>query len=124
MALGATEGEKEGQQPYVHPKVSKADRPLLADEPGCGELYDEHRGQAVHKAKHHVSVENIQQQQEKSQTYIREDWWKTRFVTPHPNVIDWKKIYRRVTENSSTGELVEDVRIGPGANPKDYQYKL
>ena len=50
-------------------------------------------------------------QQEKNKKYVREDFWKTKFVTMNPNIVDWNKVYRRITENRDTGELIEDVRI-------------
>ena len=64
------------------------------------------------------------QQQEKQQIHTREDWWKTRFVTPLPERLERNKVYRRVTKNRDTGELLEDVGIEPKSQPEDYQYKL
>ena len=110
------------------PQVSRADRPPPADEPGCGELKDEHRTQAIHKAKHQSDAskqsDGAANQQEKHESYTREDFWKTKFVTPHPDIIEWSKVYRRVTGNRDTGELIEDVRIEPENKPRDYEYSL
>lgn len=51
---------------------------------------------------------------------MSEDFWKTKFVTPNPNVIEWGKVYWRVTQNRDTGELIEDARMDPKNAPKDY----
>ena len=102
--------------------VSRADRPPPADEPGCGELQDEHREQAAHKAKH--QNDGVALKQEKHKRYMREVFWKTKFVTPHPKTIEWNRVYRRVTHNRDTGELIEDVRIEPESKPKDFEYSL
>jgi hypothetical protein len=40
------------------------------------------------------------------------------------NIVDWSKVYRRVTENRDTGELIEDVRIDPRNEPKEYEYDI
>ena len=40
------------------------------------------------------------------------------------NIVDWNKIYRRVTENRDTGKLIEDVRIDPRNEPKEYEYNI
>ena len=45
-------------------------------------------------------------------------------MTPHPNIIEWNNVYRRVTNNRDTGELIEDARMDPKNAPKDYEYSL
>ena len=114
MALEVTNGS--GNQ------VSRAERPPPADEPGRGELQDEHRVQAIHEAKHQSN--GVVQQQDKHKKYVRDDFWKTKFVTPHPNIIEWNNVYRRITNNRDTSELIEDARIDPKNAPKDYEYSL
>ena len=78
MALEVTDGNGN--------PVSRAERPPPADEPGRGALQDEHRVQAIHEAKHQSN--GVVQQQDKHKKYVREDFWKTKFVTPHPNIIE------------------------------------
>ena len=113
--------------------VSRVGRPLPADEPGRGAEKDQHRKQATHEAKHNIgnggvdeidSAQNLVQRREKHQVHEREDWWRTRFITPDPNRVAWEKVYRRVTMDRDTNEFLEDVQIEPKSKPKDYEYKI
>ena len=42
----------------------------------------------------------------------------------HKSKLEWSKVYRRLTIDRDTRELLEDVRVEKGSSPKDYEYKI
>ena len=137
IALEATDGNSK-KIPKHQPVSRKDDRPPPVDEPGRGEVKDQDC-QGIHEAKHQPAPSrkipceescrleqkdaNKYQQQERHQTQEREDWWKIRFITPSKSKLEWSKVYRRLTIDRDTRELLEDVRVEKGSSPKDYECK-
>ena len=111
MDLAMSVAMESGDSTFVTPDVVSNGLPASAHEARLRD-YDQDAIERPSEAKHPSEGEaSDRPKRQKTLTWIRDDWWCTRFQTAAPTGPNLDQVFRRVTKDRNTGELLENLQV-------------